>query len=933
MLKKLMCFIVFITMGFSLFAQVPTPAETRAKVADARAQIQKRNVSDAEIQTRMKAKGIDINNIRPEDADKAQAALNEVLADIDREQAGAKNAKPVAEDKDAEKKMVDKNTIEKAPASAEVKEATKKVSKTTSQNVIQSVKEGATVEEAVAEEIIEAATEKAPEATIYGQQVFRNKNLKIFRNSEDNRAPDTYIIGSGDKMTISLWGTSQENATYEISKDGCISPTYIGRICLKGITYGKAKEILRNRYAQYYRFRKEDFDVAINFSRNINVNIVGEVLNQGSFFLPAINTAFNALIAAGGPSNIGSVRNIQLKRATGETKKLDVYEFLNNPTVEQNFYLLENDYVFVPLVGRLVNVKGGIKRPFKYELIPGENLAKTLEYAGGFTENAIQASLQVKRFKDDKEVLIDVDVKNLKSRDFELLNGDEIIVKTIPRPYENFAEIIGEVENVGKYQITQNMKLTDLVKEGILRRESKTDIAILQRLNTDQSIRIITINLDNLLKNPSSSENLVVLPKDKITVYTQARFTDKASIAVSGSVRAPIKGLNFPDKEIRVNDMITLAGGLKPEATDFAYIYRVDLDNQKKKEYVRINIKEALSNPKSPQNMVLKAFDELVVPSNASYFDQSFVNIAGAVRNPGKYQYDKSLSLSDVLRLSGGLKIEAATNRVDVYRLQIKDNEPTRTIAASLQIDTAYNILSTNNNEFALQPFDQIIVRNVENFELIRSVSIQGEVKYPGPYALTNFNETIASVIGRAGGLGKEAFPEGATLFRTDGEIGHVVLKLEDALKNGKSEFNIILKQGDVINIPKSKDLVSISGAVRYAEYFPERMAETGKVSVAYQEGKTAQYYIKEYAGGLGEKGIRSYTVEYPNGKVKKTRNYGLFKIHPKIEKGASIFVAAKVEKPEKEKEKEKGEVNWDKLSSRLSFIITMLIALRGLTQ
>jgi protein involved in polysaccharide export with SLBB domain len=398
-------------------------------------------------------------------------------------------------------------------------------------------------------------------------------------------------------------------------------------------------------------------------------------------------------------------------------------------------------------------------------------------------------------------------------------------------------------------------------------------------------------------------------------------------------VRAPVKGLNFPDKEIRVNDAITLAGGLKPEATDFAYIYRIDLDNQKKREYVRINIKEALANPKSAQNMVLKAFDELVVPSNATFYDQYFVTIGGAVRNSGKYQYDESLTISDVFRMSGGLKIEAATNRVDIYRLQINDNEPTRTIAASLQIDKDYNIVSTNNNDFKLQPFDQIIVRNVENFELMKSVEISGEVKYPGPYALTNFNETIASVIGRAGGLGKEAFPEGATLFRTDANIGHVVLKLEDALKNGKSEFNIILKQGDIINIPKSKDLVSISGAVRYAEYFPERMAETGKISAAYQEGKNAQYYIKEYAGGLSENGIRSYTIEYPNGKVKKTRNYGLFKIHPKIEKGASIFVAAKIVKPEKEKIKEEGEVNWDKLSSRLSFIITMLIALRGLTQ
>ena len=170
-------------------------------------------------------------------------------------------------------------------------------------------KRASDIEETIAEEIVEEKNELAP-SPIFGQHIFRNKSIKLYRQSQDVKPPDSYVLGTGDIIAISIWGASQTADIFEINKSGFISPSAMPRIYLKGISLGKAKELLFQRYSQFYRFRKEEFEVSVNYSRTITVNIVGEVINFGSFTIPATNTAFNALVASGGPSDIGSVREI-----------------------------------------------------------------------------------------------------------------------------------------------------------------------------------------------------------------------------------------------------------------------------------------------------------------------------------------------------------------------------------------------------------------------------------------------------------------------------------------------------------------------------------------------------------------------------------------------------------------------------------------------
>ena len=199
------------------------------------------------------------------------------------------------------------------------------------------------------------------------------------------------------------------------------------------------------------------------------------------------------------------------------------------------------------------------------------------------------------------------------------------------------------------------------------------------------------------------------------------------------------------------------------------------------------------------------------------------------------------------------------------------------------------------DNDVILEPFDEIVVRTLPGFKFQQYVTIEGEVKYPGPYALLNDNERLSSVVDRAGGITPEAFPEGATLYREENEIGFVVLRLDEVLKNEKNVHNFILKQGDVIVIPEQKDLVTITGSTRARELYPEKILRTGKFNVAYNAGKRAKWYVDEYAAGVGEEGrSKLITVEHPNGEIEKTKNFLLFKVHPKVRKGSIVKVGAK---------------------------------------
>ncbi len=962
-MKKYLFLLLCLSFSIKTIHAQQIPASVDTSIINS--ELRKRGLNQDEVQQRLEERGININNIRPQDLPRIQKQIEEIVAELEKEklekEASIDAEKQNADDEEEslksskkDKKVLDidddsipikksKQIVKKKKTTEKPLEEVVEDEKTLRKKRIEALKEaakdsarranGITIEEAFGEK---TPTKKDKKDTIepvlvYGQQIFRDGKLSFIKD-KDFKASDNYVLASGDKVTISISGVAYFNQTYTINTEGYIQPDRMPRVFLKGLPLGRARKNLQSSFQRFYPFTPEDFLVSVNAARIVTVNIVGEVFKPGSYTVSAGNSAFNALVPAGGPTNIGSVRNIRLIRAgSNEKKRLDVYEFLLDPSVARDFSLFDNDYISVPVAERIVSIAGAVRRPLKYELISGENLMKAVTYSGGLAENAYQTTLQVKRFVNDREKIIDVNFKELKERggDFELFNGDSVIVKTIPSTFENFAQVVGEVELQGKFEIAEGMRVKDVLQKAVLKKEARTDIAYLQRTNSNQTIQLKLINIDDILKNPNASTNFLLQGKDRILIYATEKFTTKDSIVITGAVKTPLRFPYDPAKTIRISDIVMLAGGLKPEATDFAYIIHRDPSNAKLGKYERIELKQALAQPNSAENVFLQANDELRIQSRVTYVDESYIRISGAVRIPGEYKWDETLTLRDVLTLSGGMKLEAAANRVDVSRVQMNGNDEVRTVVATVEVDKNLNFSKEASANFPLQPYDQIVVRSIPEFGFQKMINITGEVKYPGQYALIDKNERLMSAIQRAGGLSPEAFPSGATLFRNQDNIGYVIFKLEEAMKSQSSSQNIILKEGDIIDIPKNKDIVTIKGATQMIDLYPDKILAAGKINVAYEGSNTALYYVEKYAG-VGKDGRkRLISVEHPNGQVQRTKDFVLFKVYPKIQKGSIISVGY----AEKKKEAKKGdrkEVDWGKVladsiaqaTALLSFIL-----------
>jgi protein involved in polysaccharide export with SLBB domain len=899
----------------------------------ARAELQKRGYDETRFREEMAKKGfpnpesIDPNNTV--EMARAQKAVEEVMQILDKERSSNSSSTPPP-------------TINTTPNPAGT-QAPPVLDPTKEQNVLnqskdiqKAVKEGATLEEAVVEKIQDQTKENLPLAITYGQHIFRDKSLSLFRASGDAKPSKSYILGTGDKVSVSIWGQSQENFTLEINKDGFIQPTGLPRFYLSGLSVDAAEKLMEARLRSKYYFTKENFEMVVTTARTVNVNIVGEVFSNGAFNISALNTAFNALVAAGGPTDIGSVRKIQIKSVGNKSSKiLDVYKYLQDPITAQEFYLQENDYIFVPVADKLVTISGAVNRPFRYELLDNENLNEIIKFSGGLKANALKGNIKVTRIESDSIRIIDVNLNDLtkSNGNFKLLNGDQIEIATINTTIKNEVNISGAVENPGKYALNNNPTVYDLITKAILLDNALTSGAYIKRLNADlKTIRYEYINLQSILENPKSADNILLQKGDELIISSQASFVDKFDVNIEGAVREPKKMSLDRSKNLKVTDAIFFSGGLRPNATDFAYIFRADMTGLKTVQYIKVDVQKALSSPSSSDNVTLEPNDRLVFYSRDSYSDESLISVSGAVRQAGEFVYNPSLTLKDALLLAGGLRPEAALERIDVFRLTFEEGKSTRVLVANLKLNNELEI-QNNGGVFDLRPFDQIIVRNAPEFEKQRTISINGEVKYPGAYALLNDNTRLASVITQAGGVTDEAFLKGATLQRSiQGEEGYIIINLEKALKSTKGPQNVILQQGDIILIPKIKNIVTVSGAVQAQELYVKNIATENKVQIPYTPGKSIFYYIDDYAGGFAENADKSkVTVIDATGKIRKTKSFLGFKSYPKVTAGSQIVIGYKKAKTQEGKNKE--EVKWGDILANSIAQATAILSLILLVQ
>ncbi|MFZ1254725.1 MAG: SLBB domain-containing protein [Saprospiraceae bacterium] len=892
------CFAFLMILSFAYPIQLSSQQKLNFE-NEARTELDRVGITEQELRNHLLEKGIDIsnlNNLTAEEAIQMQAEIETAIKEIQVEKKNAKN-------KIGTPSAIDNRKIGNSTSS-----------KTSRQEMNPLAAKAGGVTNDTSKSIEGGVIEVKDSIAIWGQHIFRNKSLALYRQANDIKPPLSYVLGVADQVTISIWGFSQLNETYEINAEGYITPDRMPRIFLKGVTLGRAKALLNNYFKKFYRFNANQFDVALNYSRTINVNIFGEVYQYGGFTIPAINTAFNALIAAGGPNNLGSVRRIKLIR-NGKSSLIDVYKFMQNPGLEKDFYLENNDVIQVPVAEKVVQIEGAVKRPFKYELLESEDLNHLIAYAGGLKENAIIKTIQIERIQNDKKLILDVPYQDIFSKggDFMLKKGDKILVFSIRTSVEEQIFVTGEVRAEASYQYKPGMKLSELLKRIEFTTESNLEFAFVKRKNPNNTFSFLRTNLESII-NGNKSEDLVLKAQDEVIIYKLSVFADKSYVNVQGATRLPGKFDLNPNEDVRVKDIVLLAGGLKTDAFNYAFLFRVKSNNKNDYEIIRIGIRDIMDNQNSDQNIYIKPFDSLVILSQTSFTDLSYVEISGAVKSPGRFAYGLGMSAHDLISLANGFTYYAASNKIDIFRVVIKNNEPTKTIVRTIVFSKNLNEVDVQS-DFKLDPYDIVVVRSQPEFQFQQMVTIEGEVKYPGPYALLSPNEKVTDLVQRAGGLTLEAFPQGATLYRTLDSIGFIVMDMAQALKKPNSRFNFILKESDNIFIPKQKDLVRIAGATNAKDLYPEKLfANNNIIAVPYYEGRKAKYYINQYAAGVSSSGdIRKITVEHANGKIERTRNYFFFKSYPNVYKGSVINVGYKEVKAEKLK-KDRKDVDWAKV-------------------
>lgn len=562
---------------------------------------------------------------------------------------------------------------------------------------------------------------------VFGHHLFLDDAESAFTTEGAVVPPDEYVIGPGDIFAVTVYGRSELFESLTVSKDGSIIRPYIGKIYVGGRTYAESRDLIERAYRRVVSSQASIEVRLTGDRRSISVNIVGEVRKPGSYRIDAAVPAFNALFAAGGVNEVGSVRNIQIRRNGQVVQTIDLYQYLIDGSQEPIF-LQNNDFIYVPIQYKIVEISGSVRKPMAYELLPGENLKSLIYFAGGLNFDAKQSRAQVARLENEREVLVDfnlADILSTQNKDYRLGSGDKVIIEGINLGAYNIVQIFGDVEYPGTYQLDSYDKVTDLIgKAGGLGIDAYLKRAYVVRIVPGTSeILYIPIDLSEIYlpgsPQPDTANlgNIELQYFDALLVFSQEELRDQRYIEVAGEVRKPGVLPSFPT--MTVKDLLYLVGGPKQDAdlqnlelsivTEAENFYIPDDDDdegggrmrpgefaggpismdgepvegdplsategaeygegdQGKEVVRRVQVTGNWEDDPTLDTMLVYNFDRLRVYSKYDFLNIHYISIDGSVKLPGQYQLQRGMSLKDILYQAGGLTDSADVNEIELYQ-------------------------------------------------------------------------------------------------------------------------------------------------------------------------------------------------------------------------------------------------------------------------
>lgn len=625
---------------------------------------------------------------------------------------------------------------------------------------------------------------------IFGHDIFNNKNL-TFEPDMNIATPADYRLGPGDEVYIDVWGTSQKNITATISPEGDIDIEGFGPVQVSGLTVKQANNRLRSTLGQ--RYAGSNLRLSVGQTKTISVNVVGEVNMPGTYTVSAFATVFHALYMAGGPNDIGTLRNIKVYRNNREVATVDVYDYILNGHLSGNVRLASGDMIIVGPYDCLVNITGKVKRPMYYEMRNNESVSTLLKYAGGFTGDAYRQNVRLVRpFGGEFKIY---SIGEFEQSSFQLCDGDSLSVDSALNRFTNMVEIKGAVRRPGMFQVDGNIGTVRQLIEaaGGLSEDAFTARAIIHRRKEDRTLEVLSVDVKEIMSH--MSPDVTLRNEDVVFVPSKKEMQEERVLSIEGEVPYPGK-YEFAENTT-LEDFILQAGGLKDAASvvkvDVARRIRNQASTQVPNEVAQtfsFELKEGFVLSGTP-GFVLEPFDEVYVRRSPGYMEQQHVSVSGEVLFKGTYVLDKKSSrLSDLVKAAGGLTPEAYSEGAKLIRKQTnEDKEMQRQIlkivATSDSVDVNKialgdtQVVGINLNKALANPGDpewDIVLTEGDELvvpEINNTVSINGEVMYPNTVAYKK-KAKLNFYINQAGGFSSRAQKRKAFAVNMNGTVTRV---------------------------------------------------------------------------------------------------------------------------------------------------------------
>jgi protein involved in polysaccharide export with SLBB domain len=776
-------------------------------------------------------------------------------------------------------------------------------------------------------------------ADLYVQVSAHNRTLQHFgvdiltRDSGDSNAlpmdlpagPD-YVVGPGDGLAIDLWGGVSQRLQRTVDSEGRISLPEYGPILVSGKTLGEVQ--LTVQQLMRTQLRDISTDVSLSRLRTVRVYVVGEVADPGAYDVSSLSSPLNALVAAGGPTERGSLRSIKHFRGKQLIEVVDAYDLLLRGVGPDQKRLENGDSLLVPPLGPQVTIDGMVRRPAIYELRGNTSLEEALDLAGGVLPAAALKHVEVERIvAHENRTMFSLDLSGKENADatesqlktFQIQDGDRIHIFPIAPYNEKAIYLQGHVLRPGRYSYKEGMTVRDLVASySDLLPEPAGKYAEIIRLNApDYRPTVESFDLAAALANPDSAPKLQ--PLDTVRVFGKYDFEPAPHVFVDGEVRAP--GRYATSGQMHFRDAIYQAGGITPEAAlDSAQIIRSSAGGETK--VLSVDVREALAGQPA-ENLLLAPNDRIVVHRNATKMDPPAVYVEGDVPNPGRYPLTSDMHVDDLLRLAGGLKPSADTQSAVLTHHEGK--QPGSAQVETINVDLTSAMTARGDDNKPLANGDVLTIRENPGWnDLGATVTIRGEVEHPGTYGIRP-GESLNSVLQEAGGFTQQAYPYGTVLTRrevrdlemksreelvarlktvetelkalpendadqknlkltaiaqnetaltqleTHLPVGRVVMQgTLDEKSFDRSAGATPLRNGDVILVPKKPNYIVVQGQV------------FNGTAVGYVPGRSANWYLSQ-AGGFTELADKKavFVIRADGSVLSAKNNRGMFSGDP----------------------------------------------------